>query len=145
MTTQKIVDHEMDDANDNYEQSLNLILQGKGAEEILRELFHCNLTPEEIERNAKWTSRRASLMEIILEHLNWILMGFFVLLYSMLVILKDVEGKLKPVFCNKIYMGSGMLFVYYIFQISYLEEYEEFEYIIAFLIALTFRDFTSHR
>ena len=37
-------------------------------------------------------------------------------------------------------MGSGMLFVYYIFQISYLEDYEEFEYIIAFLIALTFRD-----
>ena len=51
MTTQKIVDHEMDDANDNYEQSLNLILQGKGAEEILR-AFHCNLTPEEIHKNA---------------------------------------------------------------------------------------------
>ena len=33
-------------------------------------------------------------MEILLENLNWILMGFFVLLYSMLVILKDVEGKL---------------------------------------------------
>lgn len=79
-------------------------------------------------------------MEIILEHLNWILMGFFVLLYSMLVILKDVEGKLAQFLRNAIYMGSGMLFVYYIFQISYLEEYEEFEYIIAFLIALTFRD-----
>ena len=52
MKTQTIVDHEMDDANDNYEQSLNLILQSKGAEEILR-AFHCNLTPEEIERNAK--------------------------------------------------------------------------------------------
>ena len=51
MNTQQIVDHEMDDANDNYEQSLNLILQGKGAEEILR-AFHCNLTPEEIEKNA---------------------------------------------------------------------------------------------
>ena len=37
-------------------------------------------------------------------------------------------------------MGSGMLFVYYIFQISYLESYREFEYIIAFLIALSFRD-----
>jgi len=79
-------------------------------------------------------------MEIILEHLNWILMGFFVLLYSMLVILKDVNGKLAQFARNAIYMGSGMLFVYYIFQISYLEEYEEFEYIIAFLIALTFRD-----
>lgn len=79
-------------------------------------------------------------MEIILEHLNWILMGLFVLLYSMLVILKDVQGKLAQFARNAIYMGSGMLFVYYIFQISYLEDYEEFEYIIAFLIALTFRD-----
>ena len=51
MKTQQIVDHEMDDTNDNYEQSLNLILQSKGAEEILR-AFHCNLTPEEIKRNA---------------------------------------------------------------------------------------------
>ena len=33
-----------------------------------------------------------------------------------------------------------MLFVYYIFQISYLESYKEFEYLIAFLIALSFRD-----
>ena len=79
-------------------------------------------------------------MEAILEHLNWILMGFFVLLYSMLVILKDVQGKLAQFARNAIYMSSGMLFVYYIFQISYLEDYEEFEYIIAFLIALTFRD-----
>ncbi len=51
MNTQNIVDNEMDDANDNYEQSLNLILQGKGAEEILR-AFHCNLTPDEIKKNA---------------------------------------------------------------------------------------------
>ena len=79
-------------------------------------------------------------METLLEHLNWILMGFFVLLYSMLVILKDVQGKLAQFARNAIYMGSGMLFVYYIFQISYLEDYQEFEYIIAFLIALTFRD-----
>tara|TARA_B100001564_G_C20342742_1_gene535308 strand:+ start:349 stop:672 length:324 start_codon:yes stop_codon:yes gene_type:complete len=52
MNIQKTVDHEMDDANDNYEQSLNLILQAKGAEEILR-AFHCNLTPDEIHRNAE--------------------------------------------------------------------------------------------
>ena len=79
-------------------------------------------------------------METLLENLNWILMGFFVLLYSMLVILKDVQGKLAQFLRNAIYMGSGMLFVYYIFQISYLEDYEEFEYVVAFLIALTFRD-----
>ena len=79
-------------------------------------------------------------METLLEHLNWILMGVFVMLYSMLVILKDVQGKLAQVLRNAIYMGSGMLFVYYIFQISYLEDYEQFEYILSFLIALTFRD-----
>ena len=37
-------------------------------------------------------------------------------------------------------MASGMLFVYYVFQISYLEEYKELEYLVAFLIALSFRD-----
>ena len=37
-------------------------------------------------------------------------------------------------------MGSGMLFVFYIFQISYLEAYKEFEYLVIFLIALSFRD-----
>ena len=79
-------------------------------------------------------------METLLENLNWILMGFFVLLYSMLVILKDVSGKVAQFLLNAIYMGSGMLVVYYIFQISYLEDYEEFEYVVAFLIALTFRD-----
>jgi len=51
MTTQKIVDHEMDDANDNYEESLNLILQGKGAYDVLQ-AFHCNLTKDEVMRNA---------------------------------------------------------------------------------------------
>ena len=37
-------------------------------------------------------------------------------------------------------MGSGMLFVFYIFQISYLQDYKEFEYLAIFLIALSFRD-----
>ena len=37
-------------------------------------------------------------------------------------------------------MGSGMLFVFYIFQISYLADYKEFEYLAIFLIALSFRD-----
>ena len=51
MTTQQIVDHEMDDTNDNYEESLNLILQGKGAYDILQ-AFHCNLTQDEVMNNA---------------------------------------------------------------------------------------------
>ena len=37
-------------------------------------------------------------------------------------------------------MASGMLFVFYIFQISYIKDYKEFEYLVAFLIALSFRD-----
>ena len=41
---------------------------------------------------------------------------------------------------NLVYMGSGMLFVFYIFQISYLADYKEFEYLAIFLIALSFRD-----
>ena len=41
-------------------------------------------------------------METLLENLNWILMGVFVLLYSMLVILKDVQGKLAQFLRNSI-------------------------------------------
>ena len=41
---------------------------------------------------------------------------------------------------NLVYMGSGMLFVFYVFQISYLQDYKEFEYLVIFLIALSFRD-----
>tara|TARA_B110000263_G_C15096165_1_gene413086 strand:+ start:169 stop:561 length:393 start_codon:yes stop_codon:yes gene_type:complete len=46
---QNIVDHELDDANDNYEKSLNLLLQGKGAQEIL-EAFQCNISAQELQQ-----------------------------------------------------------------------------------------------
>jgi len=57
MNLQKIVDHEMDDANDNYEESLNLILQGKGAHRILT-AFKCDLSEEEVMINANEEIRR---------------------------------------------------------------------------------------
>jgi hypothetical protein len=79
-------------------------------------------------------------MEGLIENLNIILMGIFILLYSLLVMVRDVKNKLADFFRNAVFMGSGMLFVYYVFQISYLESYKEFEYLIAFLVALSFRD-----
>jgi len=42
-----IVDHELDDANDNYEESLNLLLQNKGAYDILQ-AFQCDLSQGEV-------------------------------------------------------------------------------------------------
>ena len=42
-----IVDHELDDANDNYEESLNLLLQNKGAYDILQ-AFACDLSQGEV-------------------------------------------------------------------------------------------------
>jgi len=79
-------------------------------------------------------------METLLENLNLVLMGIFILLYSVLVMVKDVKTRFADFFRNAVYMGSGMLFIYYIFQISHLEEYKEFEYLVAFLVALSFRD-----
>lgn len=73
-------------------------------------------------------------------NLNLILMIVFVLFYSILVFFRNLKTGLADFSRNIVYMGSGMLFVYYIFQISYLESYKEFEYLIAFLIALSFRD-----
>tara|TARA_R110000787_G_scaffold29116_2_gene79185 strand:+ start:1507 stop:1845 length:339 start_codon:yes stop_codon:yes gene_type:complete len=79
-------------------------------------------------------------METLIESMNLILMMVFILLYSVLVMVNDVTSKLANFFRNAVYMSSGMLFVYYIFQISYLVPYKEFEYLIAFLVALSFRD-----
>jgi len=77
---------------------------------------------------------------LFLEHLNLILMIVFIFFYSVLVFFNSSQTKIANFSRNVVFMASGMLFVYYIFQISYLEDYQEFEYIIAFLIALSFRD-----
>ena len=77
---------------------------------------------------------------LLLEHLNLILMIVFIFFYSVLVFFNSSQTKIANFSRNVVFMASGMLFVYYIFQISYLDPYKEFEYIIAFLIALSFRD-----
>ena len=76
----------------------------------------------------------------VLENLNFVLLCIFILAYSLLVFFNSSKTKFANFSRNIVFMASGMLFVYYIFQISYLEDYQEFEYIIAFLIALSFRD-----
>ena len=77
---------------------------------------------------------------LFLAHLNLILMIVFIFFYSVLVFFNSSQTKIANFSRNVVFMASGMLFVYYIFQISYLDPYKEFEYIIAFLIALSFRD-----
>tara|TARA_R100000458_G_C8251431_1_gene228319 strand:+ start:555 stop:884 length:330 start_codon:yes stop_codon:yes gene_type:complete len=80
------------------------------------------------------------MIENFLAHLNLILMIIFIFFYSVLVFFRNSKSGLADFFRNIVYMGSGMLFVYYIFQISYLSPYKEFEYLVIFLIALSFRD-----
>jgi len=80
------------------------------------------------------------MTEIFLQHLNLILMIIFIFFYSVLVLFRSSKSGIADFFRNIVYMGSGMLFVYYIFQISYLSSYKEFEYLVIFLIALSFRD-----
>ena len=75
-----------------------------------------------------------------LENLNFTLMCVFTLAYSLLVFFNSSKTRWANFCRNIVYMASGMLFVFFIFQISYLEEWREFEYIFAFLIALSFRD-----
>ena len=80
------------------------------------------------------------MLQYITENLNLVLMLVFILFYSLLVLLNNNKSAWADFFRNIVYMGSGMLFVFYIFQISYLADYKEFEYLAIFLIALSFRD-----
>lgn len=80
------------------------------------------------------------MLQYITENLNLVLMLVFILFYSLLVLLNNNKSTWADFFRNIVYMGSGMLFVFYIFQISYLADYKEFEYLAIFLIALSFRD-----
>ena len=80
------------------------------------------------------------MIEILTENKNLILMIIFIFAYSVLVLFRSSKTGVADFFRNIVYMGSGMLFVFYIFQISYLEAYKEFEYLVIFLIALSFRD-----
>ena len=82
----------------------------------------------------------SSMLDLFNGELNLVLMIVFIFFYSVLVFFNSSKTKIANFSRNVVFMASGMLFVYYIFQISYLEPYKEFEYIIAFLIALSFRD-----
>ena len=76
----------------------------------------------------------------VVENLNFLLMITFVAMYSGLSMFNSSQSSVARFSRNVVYMLSGMLFVYYVFQISYLEEFREFEYLAAFVIALSFRD-----
>ena len=81
-----------------------------------------------------------SILDYFNGELNVVLMVLFIFFYSVLVFFNSSQSKIANFSRNVVFMASGMLFVYYIFQISYLENYREFEYLVAFLIALSFRD-----
>ena len=80
------------------------------------------------------------MQELHTTQLNLVLMLLFILFYSLLVLFRDSKSRVADFSRNVVYMASGMLFVFYIFQISYIKDYKEFEYLVAFLIALSFRD-----
>ena len=80
------------------------------------------------------------MQELLTTQLNLVLMLLFILFYSLLVLFRDSKSSVADFSRNVVYMASGMLFVFYIFQISYIKDYKEFEYLVAFLIALSFRD-----
>ena len=80
------------------------------------------------------------IQELFTTHLNFTLMIIFIVFYSVLVLMSHSKSRFADFIRNLVYMGSGMLFVFYIFQISYLADYKEFEYLAIFLIALSFRD-----
>ena len=81
-----------------------------------------------------------NIQELFTTHLNFTLMIIFIVFYSVLVLMSNSKSRIADFVRNLVYMGSGMLFVFYVFQISYLQDYKEFEYLAIFLIALSFRD-----
>jgi len=69
MKLQTIVDHELDDANDNYEESLNLLLQGKGAYEILQ-AFQCDLSKGEILLKAQAKNEEDAMLDTLQKNIH---------------------------------------------------------------------------
>ena len=82
----------------------------------------------------------SSVLDYFNGELNMVLMAIFILTYSGLIWFNSSQTKLANFSRNLVYMASGLLFTYYVFQISYLLPYSEFEYLVAFLLALSFRD-----
>ncbi len=69
MKLQTIVDHELDDANDNYEESLNLLLQGKGAYEILQ-AFQCDLSKGEVLLKAQAQNEEDAMLDTLQKNIH---------------------------------------------------------------------------
>mgnify|MGYP003682370983 CR=1 FL=1 len=69
MTLQKIVDRRYDDANDNYKESLNLLLQGKGAYDILQ-AFQCDLSKGETLLKAQATREENQMLDQMQEDMH---------------------------------------------------------------------------
>ena len=82
----------------------------------------------------------ASVLDYFNGELNMVLMVIFILTYSGLIWFNSSQTKFANFSRNLVYMASGLLFTYYVFQVSYLQPYNEFEYLVAFLLALSFRD-----
>ena len=70
---------------------------------------------------------------------QYLMLGF-VLAYSMVVLLRNVDNKFSEYLKNIIYMSSGLLLVYYTFDLKSLLAFKQYEYIAGFLVALTFKD-----
>ena len=85
-------------------------------------------------------SETITLDWLIGENLNFFLMMGFILTYSGLIWFNSSQTRLANFCRNLVYMTSGLLFTYFCFQISYLQPYDEFQYLVAFLLALSFRD-----
>ena len=82
----------------------------------------------------------SSVLDYFNGELNMVLMAVFILTYSGLIWFNSSQTKFANFSRNLVYMASGLLFTYYVFQVSYLQPYNEFEYLVAFLLALSFRD-----
>ena len=82
----------------------------------------------------------ASVLDYFNGELNMVLMVIFILTYSGLIWFNSSQTKFANFSRNLVYMASGLLFTYYVFQVSYLQPYNEFEYLVAFLLALSFMD-----
>ena len=76
-------------------------------------------------------------MQSLNNELVWMIL--FILSYS----ITSINTSKRPVYVylnNIIYSFSGLLFTVFLFQLSVLEAQKEFQWVVGFLLALTFKD-----
>ena len=76
-------------------------------------------------------------MQTLNNELIWLVL--FVLSYS----ITSINTSKKPAFLylnNVIYSFSGLLFTVFLFQLPVLAEQKDFQWVVGFLLALTFKD-----